>query len=352
MDSRQNRRQFAASWLHDAVAETVKSSHLASMWVALVIVVLGTLLNWYRLRHPAHGAVHQVNFFVALWPSLVVAGVVLFFFFLFHLFAMPYRIATEAKDQHEKELRSKQDEHQATQALLDQERTEHQAAKSQLSSRQVSQTHFSDLNQTVASLAHAVSNSQECHPRGDLDRNAFFAHWPEFFGEMTRWNDSRQRRQAITDAFTGRLDREIPEAGIVPGPYNVPVIKQRVTEVVVDHVNKQLLDMPMQFQWKEWGSTSDDLEAALKNGGVVGWLGLGEPIIDSRSAAEQSLTVSKCKETLEELVNAARTWPETLALGDRDTPESFALQLSLNSELERLRRLSTYNQVEGCPLCP
>lgn len=339
------RRHFAAGWFRRAFSETVKSAHRAALWTTLAILVVGSALNWYRLRHPAHGKVHQVNFFNAIWPSLAVAGVVLLGFFLFHVFAVPYRMASEAVAQHQEDLTATQQAHKATQALLDQERADHGSAITAIKSESIAEPHRDQVRRIAQAVANSVKNGQPCDyrdPQSALIRHDFRTavevHCPDVLAPCDRWDailEQIERSKALLkESVATEVSKHFAE----------PWLPQWVQEVVFDKaklwadLQMDLSEFPLRVDHNEL-ATSDAKDYAWCNGRMVYHkVGLAREEVDQAEAELNAFLSTQTESNPAELLAEAYT----LCKAAKVPAIVTALAVLDPHSLPR---------GEGCPLC-
>ena len=327
------RRDYAKRWLRESVVETSKSGHSAALFTSLAIVVLGSLLNWYRLSHPAHGKAVHVSVWGAVWPSLAVAVVVLLGFLMFHIAAMPWRFA------------------KAEQAKLDKAEAAAYEANARLFEIQkepLSDRHTAELKEILQRVVRSVATNHQCDFGHTTDRNVVFRHFPQLIKPTEDWDHAIQLVYDRSATLEAQFRDEMRLRGLTEEPY----LYEALAKVLVDALRHDLAtyDVPSSLPWQAYGNW-----VQIGNTRVITFPDVDDQL--GNQAAPHELKqlqrkIASATGPVEALWEEAHSWPTAEDFRNRDTDTSWPeLQPLLLDELDALLKRDHFKKGLGCERC-
>jgi hypothetical protein len=315
------------SWIGRSLKETARSGHSAALLTSLSVLVLGSFLNWYRLRHPSHGKPQQVNLWGAVWPSLIIAGVVLVGFFIFHLATTPSRLAAEQEKSYAADLaaaKARQEEAEAALAAVREER--------------LSDSHTADLKEIIRQVAMSIESQRPCGFADTTDRDVLMSHFPQLTDQIEAWDHAIGLVYNASATLKAVLQEEVDSHNLTEPLYH--------HDNLVDVLFSSLMIVAAQ---PYVGSFTP-----LRWAGYQNWAQLGSVrVITFHDLAEASKEkFAEAIAPVDALWADAHNWPATQDYANRDADSGWeAIKAPLLMDLEGLLKRDHFKKGDGCERC-
>ena len=172
--------------------------------------------------------------------------------------------------------------------------------------------HFNELKSTLQRIHDDVSTNGR--PPNNGNRRSVVAHNPELGQSLQEWDVAVERFEQAYVNLNTRMQQEASALGIAPPVYRDDAIVNRLLDITRRRATRSNLLSRYILRWMQYPNNPRCLAI---------WPDFELPYIDL-DQARSALSAKDAVDKVQSLLDAARTWPETLAVSAREQESGVA----------------------------